>query len=76
MLKNVKKEGNKIISLEVIQRIPINDAVKCNGFDKFLSEDIKDWYTPSQSLRFKKNIITFNGRNSVYLDSRFYYNLH
>lgn len=54
--------GKKIISLTLLQRTPI-DGYK--PFDKFLSEEILDWYDVNDSSIYKKNIYKVVARNKT-----------
>ncbi|MEM9490579.1 MAG: FAD-dependent oxidoreductase, partial [Myxococcota bacterium] len=52
-----------IESVTGIRRVPKRDqGVELNGFDKFLSEDLTDWYSPVESARYTKEAIQFVGR--------------
>lgn len=46
-------EGKKITALTIIQRIPINGY---KPLEKFLSQEILDWYKPTDSTEFHKVI--------------------
>ena len=45
--------GKQITELTLIQRTPVSDY---QPFDKFLSEEITDWYDPSNSTEYTKNL--------------------
>jgi hypothetical protein len=49
-----------IKSLTAIHRTP-KPGVGWKGYDKALSEDLVDWYSPKDSARFKKEVLTFEG---------------
>ncbi len=51
--------GRRITGLDLIQRIPINGY---RPFDAFLSDEITDWYSPSDSNHFAKRAIHVEAR--------------
>ena len=68
VVKSVTTKGRQIESLTAISRTPI----KGSGYERYLSEDIADWYSPSNSKNFIKTPITFIGRNNsmqVFVDA-------
>ncbi len=60
VLKEVKltATGSQIQSLTCIRRVPKKD-VASNGYDRFPSEDITDWYAIQPSSRFSKEVLRF-----------------
>lgn len=53
-------ESGLIRSITAIRRMP-KDGVEWGGFDRLLSEDLADWYSPEPSDRFGKELLTFTG---------------
>jgi hypothetical protein len=60
VVKSVTTKGRQIESLTAITRTP----VKGDGYERYLSEDILDWYSPSNSKNFIKTTTNFIGRNN------------
>jgi hypothetical protein len=56
--KSVTKNQNAIASLKIVQRKPQGGADRAR-----LSQVIADWYSPTSSANFSKNVILLNGRN-------------
>lgn len=54
---------NRIIALKAIQRFP-KSTVQNSGFDVLLSEQLRDWYSPNDSERFKKKVLNFGNAKS------------
>jgi hypothetical protein len=65
----INEKGDKIVGVRVIRRIPNMEKTKCGGYDRFLSQDIPDWYSEKDSERFKKEVIDIKNENGIYLDS-------
>lgn len=68
VVKSVSTKGRQIESLTAITRTP----VKGSGYERYLSEDIADWYSSSNSKNFIKTTTTFVGRNNampVFIDA-------
>lgn len=61
VVKSVKTQGRQIESITAISRTPI----KGNGYERYLSEDITDWYSESNSKNFIKTTVNFVGRNNA-----------
>jgi FAD dependent oxidoreductase len=63
----------KIRSITAIKR-STKPGVTWLGYDRRLSEDLLDWYSPADSARFQKTILTFQasdkpGHATVFLDA-------
>ena len=70
---SVDPKSGAIRSLTAIRRTP-RPGVGRSGYDRRLSEDLADWYSPAESGRFSKAILTFDagttpGRSTVFLDA-------
>jgi hypothetical protein len=66
-------ETGQVRSITAIRRVP-KPGVAWAGYDKFLSDDLADWYSPAPSARFDKTTLTFNadtrpGHKTVFLDA-------
>lgn len=54
MVKSVQKQGSRIVSVEIIQRLPIAmEGVQAREDCRYFYESVQDWYTrePSQYHR-------------------------
>jgi hypothetical protein len=63
----------RIRSITAIRRIP-RPGVAWRGYDRLLSQDLADWYSPEPSDRFDKVILTFKasdrpGHRGVFLEA-------
>ena len=68
VVKAVETKDRQIISLTAINRTP----TKGTGYERYLSEDIRDWYSANDSAQFRKTSLTFKGRNGtmpVFIDA-------
>lgn len=73
VLKRVEADPEKglVTAIEVIQRTP-KPGVAAGGYDRHLSEDLADWYTPEPSARFDKRVIRIGSskeRPVVFIDA-------
>jgi hypothetical protein len=64
---------SRVRSLTAIRRAP-KPGVGWKGYDRPLSEDLADWYSPAESDRFRKSILTFEadarpGHATVFVDA-------
>ena len=53
-----RPETGRIRSITAIRRTP-RPGVAWGGYDRLLSEDLADWYSPGPSARFDKEVLTF-----------------
>jgi len=60
VVKNVETKERQIKSITAIQRAHI----KGTGYERYLSEDILDWYSSKDSKNFSKTVLTFSGREN------------
>jgi hypothetical protein len=63
----------RIKTITAIRRTP-KPGVAWLGYDRRLSEDLADWYSPTDSDRFRKAVLTFEadvraGHETVFLDA-------
>ncbi|SIO25775.1 FAD dependent oxidoreductase [Singulisphaera sp. GP187] len=60
VVKRVETDAEKglVTAVEVVQRTP-KPGVASGGYDRHLSEDLADWYSPEPSARFDKRVIRF-----------------
>jgi len=63
----------QVQSLTTVHRTP-RPGVAAGGYDRALSDDLPDWYSPQSSPRFTKTVLRFaatqtNGRSTVFLDA-------
>ena len=68
VIKSVETKNKQIISLTAINRTPI----KGTGYERYLSEDLNDWYSAQDSPNFRKTTLTFKGRGEsmpVFIDA-------
>ncbi len=49
----------KIQSVTAIERLP-TASTKAGGYDRRLSRDLRDWYSPTPSARFDKRVLKFS----------------
>jgi hypothetical protein len=68
VIKSVKTSRNGITSIEAIQRVP-KSGVKCGGYDIRTSEDLQDWYQPTDSNRYTKTVLQFGSPSSIFMDA-------
>ena len=75
VVKSVEADptSGRIRSLTAIRRTP-RPGVERGGYDRRLSEDLADWYSPTDSARFAKETLTFQGvekpgHATVFLDA-------
>jgi hypothetical protein len=62
VVKSVEVKDRRIVSLKAIQR-----KVKSGtGYDSFFSQDVTDWYSPSNSKQFTKSVLTFRGKGNSF----------
>lgn len=59
VIKSVATKERQILSVSTITRTP----VKGTGYERYLSEDIADWYSTRDSSNFIKTPLTFTGRD-------------
>lgn len=68
VVKSVETKERQIVSLSAISRT----AVQGTGYERYLSEDIADWYSNQDSKNFSKATLTFLGRDDkmpVFIDA-------
>jgi hypothetical protein len=68
VVKSAETKNRQIVSIKAVQRT----AVSGSGYERYLSEDIADWYSPANSAKFTKNTITFTGREGqmpIFIDA-------
>lgn len=68
VVKAVETRDRQVVSLTAISRSPI----KGTGYERYLSEDLADWYSPKDSANFRKASLTFAGRDGqmpVFIDA-------
>jgi len=70
---DVDPSTGRVNSLTAIGRTP-RPGVGAGGYDRPLSETLDDWYSPKDSVRFSKSVLTFpgtrvEGRSTVFLDA-------
>ncbi len=73
VIKQVETDAGRerVTAITAIQRTP-KPGVAWGGYDRFLSEDLEDWYRPEPSPRFDKQVLRFGskeGRNVVFIDA-------
>jgi hypothetical protein len=75
VVKQVKlnEEGSRIRSLTAISRTA-RPSVRSSGYDRFLSQDLPDWYSPQSSARFDKRVLELiatdaPGRATIFIDA-------
>ncbi len=59
-------ETGRICSVQAIQRTAIDGT---DGYDRFLSEDLADWYSPQDSPRFAKTTLRFGEKSTIFIDA-------
>ena len=69
----VDRATGQISELTAIRRTP-RPGVGAGGYDRPLSEDLPDWYSPAASDRFTKEVLTFEGtstpgRSTIFMDA-------
>jgi hypothetical protein len=74
VVKSVEADpkSGRIKSITAIRRDP-RPGVGWGGYDRRLSEDLADWYSPADSDRFRKLVMTFEadtrpGHSTIFLD--------
>jgi len=68
VVKSVETKEKQIVSLSAISRT----AARGTGYERYLSEDIADWYSNKDSSNFSKATLTFLGRDGkmpVFIDA-------
>ena len=70
---DIDASTGRIKGLTAIRREP-RAGLAANGYDRPLSETLNDWYSPKDSDRFAKSVLTFRGieaagRSTVFLDA-------
>jgi hypothetical protein len=64
--------GRRIRSLLAISRVP-KPGIACGGYDRHLSQQLPDWYSPTPSERYDKRIVKFVAdsprRGTVFIDA-------
>ena len=75
VVKSVKVDPatDRIVAVTTIKRTP-KPGVAWEGYDRRLSEDLADWYAPTDSDRFGKSTLTFEadtrpGHSTVFMDA-------
>ena len=75
VIKSVETDpaSGRVRSIAAIKRTP-KDGVGWGGYDRFLSQDLADWYSPTDSDRFRKTLLTFRvdvrpGHGTVFIDA-------
>ena len=58
VVKRVETEGRRITAIVAIQREP-REGVAHAGYDRLPSQDLADWYSPTDSPRFTKTTLRF-----------------
>ena len=66
VVKQVETAGERIDAIIAVARTPI-PGVAAAGYDRFPSEDLADWYSPTDSERFAKTVHRFTG--AVFIDA-------
>jgi hypothetical protein len=69
----VDAKSGRVVSLTAIRRIP-KPGLPARGYDRFLSADLPDWYSPAPSDRFDKETLEFplvapDGKARVLIDA-------
>ena len=67
VLKQAHTDGKRIDHIIAIQRTPKN--LRSGGYDRLPSADLKDWYAPKESERFRKKLIRFGTTTTIYIDA-------
>lgn len=68
VVKSVATKERQIVSISTITRTP----VKGTGYERYLSDDIADWYSPRDSNNFIKTPLNFGGRDGkmpIFIDA-------
>lgn len=69
---DLSDDGTRVRGLTCIARTP-RAAVHDRGYDRLPSDDLADWYSPTDSDRFTKRVISFESRSSgpatVFIDA-------
>jgi hypothetical protein len=68
VVKSVETKDKQIVSLTSISRTSIQGT----GYERYLSEDLADWYSSKDSKNFVKTTLTFRGRDGkmpVFIDA-------
>lgn len=58
------QDGTQITEIVAIQRLPKEAANQ--GYDRFLSQDLAEWYSPQPSQRFDKKVLTLRQRQDTF----------
>lgn len=64
VVKRAETDGRRITALEAIRRTPRSGV---DGYDRLPSLEIGDWYSPSDSQRFTKETLRFEG--PIFIDA-------
>jgi hypothetical protein len=64
VVKRAETDGRRITALEAIRRTPRPGV---DGYDRLPSREIADWYSPSDSQRFTKETLRFEG--AIFIDA-------
>ncbi len=59
---------SRIARITAIRRTP-RPGVAWQGYDRPLSEDLADWYSPISTGRFAKETLSFDGDRTVFIDA-------
>jgi hypothetical protein len=63
VVKKVTRKANRIEDVVGVTR----HSKQGNGYDRFLSQDLVDWYSPKESSRFAKTVVRFKGLPGKFL---------
>lgn len=67
----VDPSNRRILSVIAIQRTA-KPTVEADGYDRLLSQDLPDWYSPTPSDRYDKQVRTFSAnasRSTIFVDA-------
>jgi hypothetical protein len=64
VVKRAETDGRRITALEAIRRTPRPGV---DGYDRLPSREVADWYSPSDSQRFTKETLRFEG--AIFIDA-------
>ncbi len=67
----VDRKSRQIVSVTAIQRVP-KAGTEMDGYDRRLSEDLRDWYSMAPSQRFEKKVLKFAQQpssNTIFIDA-------
>ena len=57
-------DGHRVERITCIRRRP-RAGLEAGGYDRLPSEDLDDWYSPADSSRFTKEMLTFISRSDI-----------